>query len=178
MPDPGRHLPGVAILLLPLVMIAAYVVAEIALLIFLAQHLGWWTLGLLIATTLLGVALLQFEWRKAWPRLADSLRTGSFPPGRASDAALVLLGGIMLILPGFISDVAGLLLLLPPTRPLVRACSSWLIGRMGTTGATSRRRPTSGYPDGDVVEGEVVDMDDSGGTTSREIKPELPEDDR
>ncbi|MGR7001994.1 FxsA family protein [Yinghuangia aomiensis] len=106
----------------------------------------------------------------------DASRTGR----AAADAGLVVLGGILLIIPGFISDVAGLLCLLPFTRPLVRK----LIG--GAVGSQVARRTRFGAamgqarqaqeqmrmhrPDGKVVSGEVVhgDVVDPDGTPRRD----------
>ncbi len=79
------------------------------------------TVVLLIAGWPLGVWLVRAEGRAAWRRLrAAAIITGR-PPGReVLDGALILLGGSLLIVPGFITDVLGLLLLLPPTRWLAR----------------------------------------------------------
>lgn len=131
-----------------------FVFAEIAALIWVSNQLGWWTLAILLATTLLGAFLLQREWRRAWTNLSESLRTGVLPPGRAADAVLVLVGGVLLILPGFISDVVGLLLLLPFTRPLLRAA----LGRWA--GRTMAPTTTSTPPGSQVIKGEVVEESD------------------
>lgn len=133
------------------------VFAEIAALIWVSRQLGWWTLALLFATTLVGAFLLQREWRRAWGNLSESLRTGALPPGRAADAVLVVVGGLLLILPGFITDVVGLSLLLPVTRPLVRAGVGRWAGR-----AVAATKPTT-PPGGQVIRGEVVEGDDGDG---------------
>lgn len=106
------------------------IVAEIAAIIWVAGEIGWWTLALLTATTLLGLYLMQREWRKAWSALSDALRSGHLPTGRMADASLVLAGGILLTLPGLLSDIAGLLLLLPFTRPFVRSALTWWASRV------------------------------------------------
>ncbi|MGV8845606.1 FxsA family protein [Tessaracoccus sp.] len=132
-----------------------FVLAELSLLIWVSTEIGWWTLGALLVSTVLGSYLLQREWRKAWQQLADSVKTGSLPPGRTADAVLVLLGGFMLIMPGFITDVIGLLLLLPFTRPGIRSALGWW--------ASTMMAGAGGSTDNTVIEGEIVDPGPAGG---------------
>ena len=136
---------------LVLVSFFAFILAEVSLLVWVSTQIGWWTLGLLMVSTVLGAYLLQREWRKAWTQLSDSVKTGSLPPGRTADAVLVLLGGFMLIMPGFITDVVGLLLLLPFTRPGVRSVLGWWAGRIISSAPST--------PGGTVIKGEVIDQD-------------------
>jgi UPF0716 protein FxsA len=75
---------------------------------------------LLLASWPIGVWLLRAEGRAAWRRLGDAIAVGR-PPGReVLDGALVVAGGALLIVPGFITDVAGLALLVAPVRALAR----------------------------------------------------------
>lgn len=133
----------------------AFILAEVSLLVWVSTQIGWWTLGLLMVSTVLGAYLLQREWRKAWQQLSESVKTGSLPPGRTADAVLVLLGGFMLIMPGFITDIIGLLLLLPFTGPGVRSVLGGWAGRV-VPGA-----PTT--PGGTVIRGEVIEPEDGPG---------------
>ncbi|RRD51166.1 FxsA family protein [Arachnia propionica] len=139
-----RASTAVLFLIVPVLL---FLFAEITVLIMVATQLGWWTLLLIAATTMLGVWLSQREGRRTWQALSRSLVTGSLPAGQTADAVLVLLGGVLLIAPGFLSDVAGLLLLLPFTRPFIRMVLGRLFGR-----AVARTRPES-----DVIQGEVVE---------------------
>lgn len=77
----------------------ALVVAEIALFVWVAEQLGWWTLGLVAITTVVGIALLQSQWRRSWQDLATAMNRGVMPAGQAADPVLVLLGGILLFTP-------------------------------------------------------------------------------
>jgi UPF0716 protein FxsA len=87
---------------------------------------------------------VRSQGRAVWRRLADGIATGR-PPGRdVLDGALVLIGGVLFILPGFVSDVFGALLLLPPSRAgvrglLVRNFQGRFVKRMAgfTTGGSS-----------------------------------------
>lgn len=130
-----------------IVPVALFLFAEVTCFIVVATHLQWWTLVLLAGTTLLGAWLLQREGRRTWNALSQSLATGALPPGQTADAFLVLIGGALLIAPGFLSDVVGLFFLLPFTRPLVRS----VLGRFFDR-AVARTQP-----DPTVVKGEVVE---------------------
>lgn len=148
-----------------------FILAEVALLVFVSTHIGWWTLVALMISTVLGAYLLQREWRKAWKHLSQSLSTGHLPTGRTADAALVLLGGFMLIMPGFITDIVGLLLLLPFTRPGVRSVLGWWVGRAMAGQTKSPSNPGSNET---VIEGEVVNDDDGSPLKGNIIMPDRP----
>ncbi len=151
-----------------------FVLAEVALLVFISTQIGWWTLGALMVSTVLGAYLLQREWRKAWKHLSESLNTGHLPTGRTADAALVLMGGFMLIMPGFITDIVGLLLLLPFTRPGVRSVLGWWVGRAMSGSTKSPPNPAS---TGTVVGGEVVTEEDGSPLKGNIIMPDRPQTD-
>jgi UPF0716 protein FxsA len=97
-------------------------VAEIAAFVVMVKLIGLgWTLLLLLATSLAGSWLLRREGVRGWRRFRAALAVGR-PPGReATDGLLGLVGALLLVLPGFLTDVAGALLLVPPTRGYARA---------------------------------------------------------
>ncbi len=98
-------------------------IVEIWLLIQLGQVVGpWWTILILVADGVLGAWLMKHEGARAWQRLNEALRSGRMPVRELADGALVLVGGTLLVTPGFITDAAGLFCVLPPTRPLARRC--------------------------------------------------------
>ena len=78
------------------------------------------TVVLLLLSWPLGSWALRSQGRAAWRRLGDAVSTGRSPGREVLDGVLVLLGGVLLIVPGFISDALGVLALLPPTRALMR----------------------------------------------------------
>ena len=79
-----------------------------------------YTVLLILLSVPVGMWAVRSQGRAVWQRLADGIAIGR-PPARAVlDGALVLIGGVLFILPGFISDVFGALLLLPPSRAGVR----------------------------------------------------------
>jgi UPF0716 protein FxsA len=81
---------------------------------------GWWTLAAVLATSALGARVTRREGRRAWHALQEAGRSGVPPERELSDSALILAGGLLLLAPGFLTDLAGLLLVLPFTRPLLR----------------------------------------------------------
>src|SRR4051794_39629998 len=142
-------------------------VVEIYVLIRIGQTIGaWWTVLLLVADGFLGSWLLKREGTRAWAALRLALDERRMPARELADGALVLVGGTLLVTPGFVSDIAGLFCVLPLTRPLARAVLlRWLSRRVvatvtgprttdpGTTDPRTRQRPGPGS----VVQGEVVD---------------------
>src|SRR5215208_5272183 len=97
-------------------------IAELAVLIQIGELIGvWWTIALLVADAILGSLLARSQGRRVWQRFNEALRAGRAPAREVMDGALVLFGGALLLTPGFLSDILGIVLLLPPTRALVRA---------------------------------------------------------
>ena len=107
--------------MLALLLIILWPVAELVVAIKVAQAIGvLLTVVALIAGWPLGIWLLRAEGRGAMRRLSAAVTAGR-PPGReVLDGALVLAGGFLLIVPGFITDALGLALLLPPGRAAAR----------------------------------------------------------
>jgi UPF0716 protein FxsA len=144
-------------MLAPLVLLFIVVpIAELAVIIQVGEAIGvWWTIGLLVADSVLGSLLMRAQGRAAWRALTTAIRAGRPPAREALDGALVVFGGALLITPGFISDILGLLLLLPPTRALVRRV---LVRRL-LTGGRRRRRPVGGRERPADVDGTAVELD-------------------
>jgi UPF0716 protein FxsA len=142
-------------MLLPLVLLfIAVPLAELAVIIQVGQLIGvWWTIGLLLADSLLGSWLLRHQGRAAWRRFNQALQTGRVPTREVLDGTLVIFGGALLLTPGFITDVFGAVLLVPPTRALVR---SVLVRRLSHRMVVSAgRRQRTEYD----VDGTAVDVD-------------------
>src|ERR1700728_1069923 len=108
--------------LLPLLLLVLWPVAELIVIIKVAEAIGvLLTLVLLLAGWPLGIWAIRAEGRGVLRRMAAAVNEGRVPGREVLDGALVLLGGTLLMIPGFITDVIGLLLLLPPARiPLRR----------------------------------------------------------
>jgi UPF0716 protein FxsA len=103
-----------------LVLFAATIV-ELTVLIAVGHAIGFLaTIGLLILMSLVGAALLRHEGRRTLAAFVEALRTRRPPQRELLDGMLIAAAGVLIVLPGFVSDVLGLFLLLPPTRALVR----------------------------------------------------------
>ena len=138
---------------------------EIYVLIQVGQVIGaWWTIALLLADAILGSWLIRREGGRAWQSLTTSLQSGRMPARELADAALILIGGTLMLTPGFLSDVLGLLVILPFTRPVARRLLTRVVTaaprRVTSPGRPGRvpdaRNPGPGS-EGSVVRGEVVD---------------------
>ena len=96
-------------------------IAEIYVIIQVGQAIGpWWTIALLIADSILGSMLMRSQGRAAWRRFNEAVAARRPPAREVLDGVLVIFGGAFLLTPGFISDIFGLIFLIPPTRALVR----------------------------------------------------------
>ncbi|MBG0856807.1 FxsA family protein [Streptomyces spinoverrucosus] len=141
--------------------IAAWLVLEIWLLTVVAGAAGGLTVFLLlIAGFVLGAVVIKRAGRRAFQNLNEALQRG-VAPSSGGGSGLMMLGGLLLMLPGLISDAAGLLLLLPPVQKAVGRYAERTVDR-------GLRRATPGSlgdafqqarihrPDGKVVQGEVI----------------------
>jgi UPF0716 protein FxsA len=94
--------------------------AELAILVYLGGRVGiWWTVGAVLAVGLAGALLARSQGVAAVRRVAEALEAGRVPGDELLGAAVVLVGAVLLVTPGFLTDVAALVALLPPTRALV-----------------------------------------------------------
>jgi UPF0716 protein FxsA len=126
---------------------------EIAVIIGVGKVIGGWpTLGLLVAESALGAWLVKREGSRTWSALVGALNSGRMPSRQLADAALVLVGGALLLTPGFLTDVVGFALILPLTRPLARGLLEAVVTRRLLGGYL--RSPAPGA--GDVVEGQIL----------------------
>jgi UPF0716 protein FxsA len=129
-------------------------ILEIYLIVQLGQEVGpWWTIMLLIGAGVLGSVLVKREGGRAWRALQDALASHRMPATELADGALILIGGTLLLTPGFMSDVVGLFCILPFTRPVARRALTGIVRRRLVV--MTARRP--GHTE--VIRGEVVDDD-------------------
>lgn len=173
-------LTAMAILLVVLFLVVP--VTEIYVIVQVGQIIGVFpTVVLLLAESALGAWLVKREGSRAWRALRGAFGSGRLPNVELANAALVLIGGTLLLTPGFVTDVVGFLLVIPVTRPFARRALGWVIARRA--GKTlGRRTATSGRGSGssgtargpgtpgslrgqrrgspEVVRGEVVNDDD------------------
>lgn len=137
-------------------------IAEVWVVSTIGGLIGLWpTLALIVVSAVAGALLMRHEGSKAWAALVNAFGTGQLPTGRLADAALVLVGGILLMLPGFLTDLLGLIMILPFTRPLIRRLLAFLLARRvaPTTDPMVIRGETVADPPSDptVISGEIED---------------------
>ena len=178
---------------MPALLVAALVIVpivEIYVLLQVGQLLGVLpTVVLLVVMSLLGAYLLRREGARTWRAFRTALASGRLPAAEVADGALVILGGALLLTPGFATDAFGLLCVVPPTRAVLRRLLTRQVARrlsvgpllgggpfgggpfsggpFGSGGASSRRRSR---PD-TVVDGEVVRPPDEPGRPSGTLPP-------
>jgi UPF0716 protein FxsA len=96
------------------------------------------TLGVLLADSVLGGVLMRTQGRGAWRRFNTAVASGRPPAREVVDGALIILGGALLLTPGFLTDALGLALLAPPTRAVVRRALVRRAGRRLVVSAFAR----------------------------------------
>lgn len=155
--------------LLRIGLVAAFVgvpLLEIYVLVQVGQVIGaWWTILLLIVASVLGTWLIKREGGRAWRALSEALQTGRMPAREIADGALILIGGTLMLTPGFVTDALGVLLILPFSRPVARRLLTGVVARRlvrsgPTSGPGRTYRP--GPAGGAVVQGDVVDDEPNG----------------
>ena len=143
-------------------------IVELYVIIQVGEAIGVWaTLALLIVDSIVGSMLMRAQGRVAWQRFQLALAEGRPPAREVLDGTLVIFGGAFLLTPGFVTDILGLVLLLPPTRALVRRA---IVARFlpGTVLRTAGRFAAGRVPRGPRaprarsaydVDGTAVDVD-------------------
>jgi UPF0716 protein FxsA len=125
-------------------LIAIFVVVPFAELYLIIEVVGEligpvWTILLLAASSVLGSVLLRSQGRAVWTRFNETMAAGRVPRREVMDGVLVIFGGAFLITPGFLTDIVGLALLIPPTRAVVRRFAERRIGQRVQAGMRPQR---------------------------------------
>ncbi|MFF4906690.1 FxsA family membrane protein [Streptomyces sp. NPDC001260] len=157
--------------------VAAWLVLEIWLLSVVAGATsGFVVFLLLVAGFVLGAAVIKKAGRRAFQNLNEALQRGGTPQSGGGNG-LMMLGGLLLMIPGLISDALGLLLLIPPVQKAVSRFTERTVDRKlreavpgGFGDAFQQARIHR--PDGKIVQGEVV-RDERSGDTPQEPRPPL-----
>ena len=154
-------------------------VAELYVIVQVSGQIGFWnTLGVMILVALAGSWLIRHQGAKAWRRFNEQIAMGQVPTREIADGVCIILAGALLITPGFLTDVVGLLLLFPPTRALLRGIIVRRAQRRQAEGGVRIIRATySGPIDGAPwgPGGAAGGRGDVTDTTATEIRGELEE---
>jgi UPF0716 protein FxsA len=128
--------------------LAVWVVSEAAAFLALAHFIGFFNTVLVsVATTVIGVLLVRYVGARSFRAARDYLNSGG-DPSRELPNGYALAGAVCLIVPGFVTDLIGLLLLFPPTRVIFRGLGRWIAARAPVMRFGGR----GGYIDGEVVD--------------------------
>jgi len=177
-------------ILLLFVLFVVLPLAELYVIIQIGQAIGIIpTLLLLLADSIAGTMLMKSQGRAAWRRFNEANAEGRIPAREVADGALIILGGAFLLTPGFLTDIIGFLLLIPPTRAMFRKTVIGLFARRNPVTyvgmkaaphaerawnerAARRRSGTTAAPNGDYVEGSATEVhDDEPGQERRRLEP-------
>ena len=145
------------------VLFIAVPIAELFTFVRVSDAIGFWnSLGLIVLISMLGAALVKREGLKVWRRFSEQVQAGQMPSREIADGVCLLAAGALMLTPGFLTDIVGLLLLAPPSRAIARR---WLMKRQGLGGLGRSRIIRATYG------GHVTDVTDV--TDVTEIRGEL-----
>jgi UPF0716 protein FxsA len=114
-------------------------IAELYVIIQVGEAIGLLpTLALLLLDAILGSLLLKHQGRGAWRRFNEALAQRRFPGQEVADGLLIVIGGTLLLAPGFLTDIVGIFLLVPPTRAIARSVlKRFTVGRFTVVGMSA-----------------------------------------
>ena len=144
-------------------------IVEIWVIVEVGSLIGVWpTIALLLADAVLGSLLLRHQGRGAWRRFNQALAERRFPGREVADGLLIAIGGTLLLTPGFVTDIFGAILLIPPTRAIARRLMHGYVNRRflvvgfpGSPGSTPGPDPAPSRRDYDYEStAEEIDADD------------------
>ncbi len=135
-------------------------IIEIALFIQVGALIGLWpTLGLVVLAAFAGLSIIRAQGVSALGRLQARVAAGDDPSGPIADAAMILIAGVLLLIPGFFTDAMGLILLIPAARRAILRTAGGRIRARGfvfTRGPQDARRPQPG----ETIEADYEVLDD------------------
>ena len=144
-----------------------YVVLEFVVAIWIASLVGWlMVIGLTIAGFALGLLVMTNAGTQAATTLREASATGQAPTGAMGDSAVMFGAGVLIAIPGFITDVIGLLLLIPPIRRGAKRLGLFGFARwarkqnMSVVTTTYEGTTVTKVVPGDVVVGDVIRRED------------------
>ena len=151
------------------ILVALFIVVpivELYVIIQIGSLIGVWpTIALLLADAVLGSLLLRHQGRGAWRRFNLALAERRFPGREVADGLLIAIGGTLLLTPGFLTDIVGLIFLVPPTRAIVRRLLRGYVGRrfvvVGAPGSGGFGAPGRTYDYDAAAEEIPVEEEDS-----------------
>lgn len=183
MPGETEHLGCSAVPLLLLILFIAAPILELYVIIRVGGEIGVLpTLALLILASVLGTVLVRSQGRVAWSKFRDAVQHNRLPHKEVFDGAMIILGGALLLTPGFITDIFGIFFLLPPTRAILwRLTKKLVVARVSfgprvAYGGYQRARSRRGAgPRPDDIQGTAHEVNDEPGQPGTNPLPPPPD---
>lgn len=154
----------------------AWPLAEIAGFVVVGRALGlWWTLGLVIGTGLLGAFMMRQQGLHLLKKLSEQSQQGQIPASSVIDGAMIVVAGILLLLPGFVTDIIGIALFIPFVRRLLWSAIGKrvvVVGPRSSRGGFSH--PAGGARENPNTAGKVVDLEEEDFHRNTDPNPSSP----
>lgn len=133
-------------------------IAEIAVFLEVGDIIGFWpTIGIVVLTAFAGTVLLRQQGLATLRKAQASLEQNRFPIDEVFDGVCLLVAGVLLLTPGFVTDAVGLLLFVPPARAVLRRLMARFIATRGTVEIHAAGRPPD-WGGGTTIDGEFQDI--------------------
>jgi UPF0716 protein FxsA len=144
-------------------------IAEITLFVVVGERIGIVpTIAIVIATAVAGAALVRKQGLDTLERARRDLDRNVLPTGALSEGLAILVAGVLLLTPGFLTDAIGFALLVPPVRAaVIAALGKWLAGRVTVVDIGSARGPDPRGGSGQVIDAEATEIDENDDTGPR-----------
>jgi UPF0716 protein FxsA len=153
------------------ILFAVLPIIEIAILINVGEQIGgWYTVAIVILTAFLGARLVKQEGLNTLTQAQQKMQAGQMPGQEMAEGLLLVIAGVLLVTPGFVTDGIGFLLSLPVTRPLIakgllKHITVNPAGAPFQGGFAQHQQHTQSQrqnnQDGEIIEGEFVDKDEA-----------------
>jgi UPF0716 protein FxsA len=154
------------------ILFAVLPIVEIAILINVGEQIGgWYTVAIVVLTAFFGARLVKQEGLSTLTQAQQKMQTGQMPGQEMAEGLLLVIAGVLLVTPGFVTDGIGFLLSLPVTRPLiakglmkhmsVNMVNPSFQGEFSQQAHSDQHTNQSQEQSGEVFEGEFVDKDDA-----------------
>ena len=105
-------------------------VIEVVLFIWIQDRIGLpWTLAGIVITAVIGASLVRSQGISVWRKFQDELATGGLPARQIAHGAMVLVGGALLLTPGYLTDAVGFSLMIPAVREGIRRVGARYVSR-------------------------------------------------
>lgn len=144
-------------------------ILEIMVFINVGEYIGLFnTIFIIIITTVAGATILKMHGLSMLAQAQENIKLNAFPMETLYNGLCIFFAGVLLIIPGFITDMIGLLILFTPIRLLLKAFMIWFIKKL--TNINLAHRSSYPTPDNEVIDGDYHDITNAQGTSYKELR--------